>query len=116
MYDAWESVDRWLWCLCRRWEPNIIRKRDELGVAPDTYITETFGEVHKGILYRHDYHREELIGEAMAHLVATDRKDRAYMEGTPEPKIVIVDSTISDAVLKQAVDLADKLVNELVEE
>ena len=31
VYDTWTSVDRWLWCITHRFDPNVINVRDEFG-------------------------------------------------------------------------------------
>ena len=83
VFDAWKSVDRWFWCITHRFEPRVIDIKDEFGQEKNTYILDGIEKVAwDGLKYRHDWHehREKLIGEAMAHLIETDKEDRAYLQ------------------------------------
>ena len=83
VYDAWKSVDRWFWCITHRFEPRIIKKKDEFGQEKNTYILDGVEQIAwNGIKYRYDWHdhRAMLIGEALAHLVETDKDDKEYMQ------------------------------------
>ena len=92
VFDAWKSVDRWFWCITHRFEPRVIKIRDEFGQEKNTYILDGIEKVAwDGLImkYRHDWHehREKLIGEAMAHLIETDKEDKAYLQPDEDSQI-----------------------------
>ena len=96
VYDAWKSVDRWFWCITHRFEPRIIKKKDEFGQEKNTYILDGVEQVAwNGIKYRYDWHdhRAMLIGEALAHLVETDQEDKAYLKSDDEPPVTVTEET-----------------------
>ena len=83
VYDAWKSVDRWFWVITKRFDPRVIDIKDEFGQEKNTYIVDGADKVAwNGLKYRYDWHehREKLIGEAMAHLVETDKEDKGYLQ------------------------------------
>lgn len=113
VFDTWDSVSQWFWTLVTHWQPTFVDKHDAFGLAPWTYcIEEDTSLVWKGLGYDYRYHRDKLVGKAMAHLIKVDREDKGYLADDPKPEAV----TNMESAMKLADELVDELVNEACQE
>jgi hypothetical protein len=111
VYDAWKSVDRWFWVITHRFEPRIIEKNKTFGEEKNTYIVEGMAVVAwKGLKYRHDWHdhRDVLLGEALAHLVETDKADKEYLQSSDDEPAEPDELTTLMEIAKDLVAIANE--------
>ena len=102
VFDTWVSVQNWFWALLHLWSPRFIGPHEEFGEDPWSYCMDERTPVWNGIKYSYNYHRDELVGKAMAHLIKTDNGDKRYVK--------------AESVMESAMNLAEELVNEACQE
>lgn len=86
VFDTWESIRNWFWAIIHLWSPNFIHPREEFGEVPWSYCLDEDSPVWKGIKFLYDFHRDELVAEAMAHLINTDNEDKLVFGAPDSPE------------------------------
>jgi Fe-S cluster biosynthesis and repair protein YggX len=96
--------------ITHRFEPRVIQKKHEFGEEKNTYILDGVEKVAwNGLKYRYDWHdhRAMLIGEALAHLVETDKDDREYLQ-PDEPDEPDDEASTLMAIAKDLMDIVNE--------